>query len=212
MDGRPSPRRPFRGWLILAPALSHDNAFRAACRSRVRPRTVSTKMRHDDISGFVAARLKVLREARGYSLRQLAHRCELTPEMLSRAERGERTPSLETLAKVCSGLQMSLSAFFDSDARQQTQPSSELGELGAGRVQMECIPRFVRKRMLDDQPASPVINSRAREHFLDAIRSIERGLKRLEEPEGQRRRKRSTGATPASGQPSNSNVPKPSRS
>jgi transcriptional regulator with XRE-family HTH domain len=66
----------------------------------------------NDVTSFVAARLRALRLERGLSLRQLAKRSDLSPEMLSRAERGERTPTVETLARACSGLGVSLSAFF----------------------------------------------------------------------------------------------------
>jgi transcriptional regulator with XRE-family HTH domain len=69
-------------------------------------------METTDIGSFVAARLKALRLDRGLSLRQLAKRSDLWPEMLSRAERCERTPSLETLSRACHGLGVSLSDFF----------------------------------------------------------------------------------------------------
>jgi len=66
-----------------------------------------------EISRFVADRLKALRTERCLSLRKLAQRSDLTPEMLSRAERAERTPSLETLARACQGLGVTLAEFFD---------------------------------------------------------------------------------------------------
>lgn len=69
-------------------------------------------METTDIGSFVAARLKALRLDRGLSLRELARRSDLSPEMLSRAERCERTPSLETLSRACHGLGVSLSDFF----------------------------------------------------------------------------------------------------
>ena len=139
-------------------------------------------MRDDEIAGFVAARLKALRLARGYSLRQLAHRCDLTPEMLSRAERRERTPSLETLAKVCTGLQLSVAEFFEASA---SEVPSSVPRPSA--VRMHGIPAVLHEVLREDVPA---INLRAQEHFLDAIRSIEKGMRALGEGDGQRRRKR----------------------
>jgi transcriptional regulator with XRE-family HTH domain len=70
-------------------------------------------MAPNEISRFVADRLKELRTERGLSLRKLAQRSDLTPEMLSRAERAERTPSLETVARACQGLDVTLAEFFD---------------------------------------------------------------------------------------------------
>ena len=132
-------------------------------------------MRNEQVGTFVAARLKALRVSRGYSLRQLAHRSDLTPEMLSRAERCERVPSLETLARVCNGLQISLADFFDES-------------------------RALIPNVHDMGPALPALDSRASEHFQDAIRSIQRGMEAAAAPAGgvQRRRKRNTGRPVAS--------------
>jgi len=125
-------------------------------------------MRPDQVATFVATRLKALREARGYSLRKLAHRSDITPEMLSRAERSERVPSIETLARVCAGLEMSLSDFFDEGDRPATP------ERGLGGALGELEPR-------------------AREHFLDAIRFIERGAQALATPTATPQRRRRVG-------------------
>jgi transcriptional regulator with XRE-family HTH domain len=106
-------------------------------------------MHPDHVGTFVAQRLKALREARGYSLRKLAHRSDITPEMLSRAERCERIPSLETIARVCEGLEMSLSEFFEAAALPIGNPH---------------------------WPAPDGLTPAAREHFLDALRSLQRGM------------------------------------
>ena len=127
-------------------------------------------MRPDQVATFVATRLKVLREARGLSLRRLAHRSDITPEMLSRAERCERLPSIETLARVCVGLEMSLAEFFDE------------GDIPTASAQTPG-------------PSFDSLAPTAREHFLDAIRSIERGVNVVASPverphRGRRRRPR----------------------
>ena len=129
-------------------------------------------MRHDQVGTFVAARLKALRESRGYSLRQLAHRSDLTPEMLSRAERCERVPSIETLARVCIGLQISLASFFDEAGAQL--PSAQ-----------------------DAGPDLSALDPRAREHFRDAIRSIQRGMEAAASPTDGLPRRRKRQARPA---------------
>lgn len=68
-----------------------------------------------DIALKVAQRLRELRAAKSLSLRQLALRSGVTPEMASRAERGLRSPRIETLAKLCNGLGVDLPAFFAFD-------------------------------------------------------------------------------------------------
>lgn len=121
--------------------------------------------------------MRELREARGYSIRQLANRSEVTPEMVSRAERRRKTPSLETLARVCAGLGVSVAEFFAGSASD--------GALAGGEVQ-QTLPKVVRKLMVDD--AEPGFSLRAQEHLLDAIRSIERSMEAQREGGSQRRR------------------------
>lgn len=69
-------------------------------------------MGEDDI----AERLKSEREARGLSQRQLANACGVTASMISVMEQGRTSPSIATLKKVLSGLNMSLSDFFSDTA------------------------------------------------------------------------------------------------
>lgn len=129
-------------------------------------------MRPEQVSTFVATRLKALRESRGYSLRQLAHRSDVTPEMLSRAERSERVPSIETLARVCAGLQITLSDFFDDSGTHLPQAK-------------------------DTGPDLSSLEPRAREHFQDAIRSIQRGMEAVALPTGGRQRRRARQVRPS---------------
>jgi transcriptional regulator with XRE-family HTH domain len=93
--------------------------------------------------------------------------------MLSRSERSERVPSIETLARVYTGLQITLAAFFDDS--------------GAPLPQVQ-----------DAGPDLSSLEPRAREHFQDAIRSIQRGMEAAALPNGggQRRRKRHVWPTP----------------
>jgi len=60
----------------------------------------------------VARRIRELREARGFSLRELARRSGLPPESISRSERGVTEITLTNLARLCSGLGLDLSTFF----------------------------------------------------------------------------------------------------
>ena len=86
--------------------------------------------------------------------------------MLSRAERRERTPSLETLARACGGLGVTLSEFF---AEPPPSPSPH--------VQTAAEPR--------EDPA---------EAFVEALEAIQRGLAGLLDASGARSpRRRSRG-------------------
>jgi transcriptional regulator with XRE-family HTH domain len=73
-------------------------------------------MAEKDFAANVAARIKALREARGLSIRALAQRAELPPELVSRSERGLTVVTLPSLTKLCSALGTALPQFFDFDA------------------------------------------------------------------------------------------------
>jgi transcriptional regulator with XRE-family HTH domain len=72
-------------------------------------------MRNEDMGAWVATRLRELREAQGLSLRGLARRAGVTTEMVSRAEKNSKTPSVNTLARLCQGLGVSLAEFFGGE-------------------------------------------------------------------------------------------------
>lgn len=55
-----------------------------------------------------AARLRTLREARGYSLSQLQERSGVSKGNLNRYENGHREPVLSTLLKIAAGLEASM--------------------------------------------------------------------------------------------------------
>lgn len=60
----------------------------------------------------VAKRIKVLREAKGLSLRALAESCNVSPSTLSQIEQGETSPSVATLEKLAYGLRIPMATFF----------------------------------------------------------------------------------------------------
>jgi transcriptional regulator with XRE-family HTH domain len=65
-------------------------------------------------ASVVAKRIRELREARGFSVRELGRRAQLPPESISRSERGITEITLTSLARVCAGLQVTLPEFFGS--------------------------------------------------------------------------------------------------
>lgn len=66
----------------------------------------------EKLEAFVARRIRELRMERGLSIRQLALRSGLPPEMISRSERAVSSPSMSTLDHVFSGLGVDPSEFF----------------------------------------------------------------------------------------------------
>ncbi len=63
----------------------------------------------------VGRRIRALREAMGWSLRDLAERSGVSAPMLSQVERGETSPTLAVAAKIASGLELTLSQLLRLD-------------------------------------------------------------------------------------------------
>ncbi|MEX0971995.1 MAG: XRE family transcriptional regulator [Solirubrobacterales bacterium] len=63
----------------------------------------------------VASRVRALREAMGFSLRDLAERSGVSAPMLSQVERGETSPTLAVAEKIAAGLELTLSQLLRLD-------------------------------------------------------------------------------------------------
>ena len=63
----------------------------------------------------VGPRIHALREAMGWSLRELALRCGVSAPMLSQVERGETSPTLQIAARIAQGLDLRLSQLLRLD-------------------------------------------------------------------------------------------------
>lgn len=63
----------------------------------------------------VGHRIKALREAMGFSLRDLAERSGVSAPMLSQVERGETSPTLAIAEKIATGLELTLSQLLRLD-------------------------------------------------------------------------------------------------
>lgn len=66
----------------------------------------------------VGSRIHALREAMGFSLRDLAERSGVSAPMLSQVERGETSPTLAVAAKIAAGLELTLSQLLRLDEGQ----------------------------------------------------------------------------------------------
>lgn len=67
------------------------------------------------VENAVGARVKALREAMGFSLRDLSERSGVSPTMLSQVERGSTSPTLAVAEKIAAGLDLSLSQLLRLD-------------------------------------------------------------------------------------------------
>jgi len=63
----------------------------------------------------IGGRVRALREAMGYSLRDLAERCGVSAPMLSQVERGETSPTLQVATRIAAGLDLRLSQLLRLD-------------------------------------------------------------------------------------------------
>jgi len=71
-----------------------------------------------DAADVVGRRVRILREARGLSLRELAQRSAVSAPMLSQVERGETSPTITVASKIALGLGVSLSQLVRLDEGQ----------------------------------------------------------------------------------------------
>jgi transcriptional regulator with XRE-family HTH domain len=65
--------------------------------------------------GAIGPRVHALRDAMGFSLRDLADRSGVSAPMLSQVERGETSPTLQVAARIAAGLELRLSQLLRLD-------------------------------------------------------------------------------------------------
>jgi transcriptional regulator with XRE-family HTH domain len=78
----------------------------------------STAVSANGTADAVGPRVRALREAMGYSLRDLAARSGVSAPMLSQVERGETSPTLALAGKIAAGLELTLSQLLRLDEGQ----------------------------------------------------------------------------------------------
>jgi transcriptional regulator with XRE-family HTH domain len=95
----------------------------------------------------IGRRILTLRRAHRYSLRQLARMSGLSPSFLSAVERGRGEPSISTLKRIASALDVGLVYFFSAQERGE---SLMVTRAGTGR----CLPsvKGVEFRLLVSDP------------------------------------------------------------
>ncbi|MFO7561584.1 MAG: helix-turn-helix transcriptional regulator [Enhygromyxa sp.] len=81
--------------------------------------------------------IRGLRRARGMTQEVLADRSKLSPDTIRRLEHGGFSPTLDTLTKLCSGLDLLLSTLFESAELGVREERRELYDLLACRTPRE---------------------------------------------------------------------------
>lgn len=75
------------------------------------------ELRHYLLSAMeIGSRVRILRESKGLSARQLAEAASLDPTQISKIENGKSTPSLQALERICNVLGIKLSEFFSDES------------------------------------------------------------------------------------------------
>lgn len=73
----------------------------------------------EPIEPSVGRRVRRLREQQGLSLRALVERCGLSINTISLIERGENSPTVSTLHRLATALNVPITDFFQEEARQK---------------------------------------------------------------------------------------------
>ena len=69
-----------------------------------------------DINKSIGKKIKAIRTSYGLSLDEVSNMTGVSKSMIGQIERGDSTPTVTTLWKICNGLNITLSALFEDDA------------------------------------------------------------------------------------------------
>lgn len=97
--------------------------------------------------------VRALRGARGLTQERLAEASGLAPETIRGIERGAYSPTLETLAKLCDGLGVSLATLFHTFEQGRRDDVAELADFLATRTPREVrtVARLARALVAEDR-------------------------------------------------------------
>lgn len=109
------------------------------------------------------AHVRRLRRSRGLTQEGLAERADLSVDSIRRIERGAFSPSLDTLDKLCRGLDVSLGTLFAAFERKRSTELDELCDLLAARSPRELhkAGRILRALFVDNDPVHGRRNAKA---------------------------------------------------
>jgi XRE family transcriptional regulator, regulator of sulfur utilization len=95
--------------------------------------TTTTNPATEAVAPPVGPRVRALREAMSFSLRDLSERSGVSAQMLSQVERGETSPTLAVAAKIAAGLELTLSQLLRLDEGQHVAVSRAGGRRASTR-------------------------------------------------------------------------------
>ncbi len=67
----------------------------------------------NDVSKIIGDRIRILRNSKGLSIEELAHRADISNTHLGHIERGDRSPTVEMLGKIVVALDISFVDLFN---------------------------------------------------------------------------------------------------
>lgn len=120
---------------------------------------------------IVGARIRLIREQQGLSLRALAERCGLSANAISRIERGENSPTVSSLHALSRALYVPITAFFEDEQAQAAvyvkgsqRLRSEAGgivmeSLGSGLQDQQLQPFLMQIEQDGDKPCEFVTHA-----------------------------------------------------
>jgi quercetin dioxygenase-like cupin family protein/DNA-binding XRE family transcriptional regulator len=119
----------------------------------------------------IGARVRMLRKRRGLSLRTLAQMCNLSPNTISLIERGLSSPAVNTLHNLAAGLEVPITAFFETEEtlarliltrpheRIQTKcPGMTVESLGSGLSSQKVTPFLVTLEPYAKVAPTPIVH------------------------------------------------------
>jgi transcriptional regulator with XRE-family HTH domain len=119
----------------------------------------------------VGARVRMLRTRRGLSLRALAQMCNVSPNTISLIERGLSSPAVNTLHNLAAGLEVPITAFFETEEprarlvltrhheRIQTRcPGMIVESLGSGLSRQKVTPFLITLEPYADMAPTPIVH------------------------------------------------------
>jgi DNA-binding XRE family transcriptional regulator/quercetin dioxygenase-like cupin family protein len=101
-------------------------------KARTRP---GRRTEPSEVVNGLGSRLRNYRETAAMSVRELARRIEVSPSLISQAEHGKVTPSVETLYRVANELGLSVGDFFNDNGRGHMGRNGEPTPSPGGAVQ-----------------------------------------------------------------------------
>ncbi len=108
-----------------------------------------------DINARIAARVRELRDAQGYSLDALAERSGVSRSNISLIERGQSSPSATVLDKLAAGLGVTVASLFEHSRSPAAEPSP-MARVAEQPVWTDPASGYVRRNVSPPGARSPI--------------------------------------------------------